>query len=56
MSQEKLQPTVDPSIGVQRDSETPLPKKPSFLFLVSTSIGILVILLLVMGSYYGVAR
>jgi hypothetical protein len=56
MTEENLQPTIDPDLGVQRDSETPLPQKPSFLFLVATSVGVLVILLLIFGSYYGVAR
>ncbi|WP_190483185.1 hypothetical protein [Pseudanabaena sp. FACHB-2040] len=46
--------TLEPT-GVQRDSETPTPKKPSVLFLLSTSIGILLIVLLSFSIYNGIA-
>lgn len=56
MAEHELDPkTLEPT-GVQRDSETPMPKKPSFLFLVSTSVGILVIIILAASAYYGVAH
>jgi hypothetical protein len=42
--------------GVQHDSETPLPKKPSFLFLISTSIGVITIILLAVTAYNGIAH
>jgi hypothetical protein len=42
--------------GVQHDSEEPLPKKPSFLFLVSVTIGVLTIILVSASAYYGIAR
>lgn len=42
--------------GVQYDSETPLPKKPSVLFLAATSIGVLTIILLAASAYYGIVR
>lgn len=41
---------------VVHDSEQSLTKKPSFLFIVSTSIGILTILALVINAYYGIVR
>lgn len=47
--------TLEPT-GVQSDRETPFSKKPSFLFLVSTSLGILLILLLAVSAYQGIAR
>lgn len=42
--------------GVLHDNEQPLAKKPSFLFLVSTSIGVLTILSIVISAYYGIIR
>ena len=42
--------------SVVHDSEQPLSKKPSFLFIVSTSIGVLTILALVINAYYGIIR
>ncbi|MBW4419578.1 MAG: hypothetical protein KME13_10150 [Myxacorys californica WJT36-NPBG1] len=42
--------------GVQHDSETPLPQKPSLLFIVSTSIGVLTLIAVAAGAYYGVAQ
>jgi hypothetical protein len=39
--------------GVQRDSETPVPQKPSFLFIASVSIGVLLIILVAASSYFG---
>lgn len=42
--------------GVQHDSETPLPKKPSVLFIVSTSIGVITLILLTVSAYYGIAQ
>ena len=56
MAKQKLHPTVSKPKGVQHDSETPLRKKPSLLFIVSTSIGVLVILLLTFSAYYGMAH
>ena len=40
--------------AVQHDSETPLPKKPSVLFILSTSIGLITILTVVISAYRGV--
>jgi hypothetical protein len=54
-SQNKASFEQEPT-GVQKDSETPTPKKPSVLFLVSTSIGVLLIILLVSSAYFGVAH
>lgn len=42
--------------GVERDRDQPLTNKPSFLFIVSTSIGILTILLIAANAYYGIIR
>lgn len=42
--------------GVQHDSETPLPKKPSFLFIISTTIGVLTIILLAVSAYHGITH
>lgn len=42
--------------GVQHDSETPLPKKPSFLFIISTSLGLGTLILLAVSAYYGMAH
>ena len=42
--------------GVQRDSETPLPKKPSLLFLISTSLGVITLIVLAASAYYGMAQ
>jgi hypothetical protein len=44
-----------PDLGVQHDNETPLPKKPSLLFIGSIAIGVLTILLLTLNAYHGVA-
>ena len=41
-------------LGVQHDSETPLPKKPSLLFILSVSIGVITIALLTFSAYHGV--
>ena len=52
--------TTDPNqhqpAGVQLDNETPLPKKPSVLFIAATSIGIVTIILLSVSAYYSAAR
>ncbi|NJL21565.1 MAG: hypothetical protein HC895_13325 [Leptolyngbyaceae cyanobacterium SM1_3_5] len=48
---ENLVPT-----GVQRDSETPISKKPSVLYIAGIVIGTLTIVLLAAQSYYNVAR
>ncbi|MBD1928494.1 hypothetical protein H6F74_19905 [Trichocoleus sp. FACHB-90] len=40
---------------VQHDSETPLPKKPSFLFIISTSVGLITIITVVISLYRGIA-
>jgi hypothetical protein len=54
-SEQNLDPkTLEPT-GVQRDSETPTPKKPSVLFLLSTSIGVLLIILLSISIYSGIS-
>ncbi|HEY9880473.1 MAG TPA: hypothetical protein V6D29_18590 [Leptolyngbyaceae cyanobacterium] len=54
-SDQNLNPqTLEPT-GVQHDSETPLPKKPSVLFLLSTSIGVIGIILLSLQIYHGLA-
>ncbi|MBD2084144.1 MULTISPECIES: hypothetical protein [unclassified Coleofasciculus] len=41
--------------AVQHDSETPLAKKPSVLFILSTSIGLITIITVVISVYRGVA-
>lgn len=38
------------------ESNLPVPAKPSFQYITSVSIGVLVIILLAAVSYYGVAR
>ncbi|MBE9182677.1 hypothetical protein IQ268_29510 [Oculatella sp. LEGE 06141] len=55
MSPETTPPNSSDPYGVQHDSETPLPKKPSFLFIVTTSLGVITIILLAVGAYYGVS-
>lgn len=40
--------------GVQHDSETPVAKKPSVLYLVSISLGILTIIFLATTAYKGI--
>ena len=50
-----LKPTAAPT-GVQHNSETPLPQKPSFLFFLSTSVGVLVIILLAVSAYHGLTH
>jgi hypothetical protein len=55
-SESKVTSKSSEPAGVQRDSETPLPKKPSLLFIVSTSLGVLIIILLAFSAYHGVAR
>lgn len=42
--------------GVQRDSETPLPKKPSLLFLISISLGVITLIGVAASAYYGMAQ
>lgn len=42
--------------GVQHDDETPLPKKPSLLFIISTSVGVLTLILVAASAFYGLAR
>jgi hypothetical protein len=49
-------PEAPQPTGVQHDSETPLPKKPSFLYLVSTTIGVLLIILLATSAYHGITH
>lgn len=55
-SDKSLDPNTLEPTGVQHDSETPIPQKPSFLFLASVSLGVLLILLLAYSSYQGIAR
>lgn len=55
MSNQNLDPQTLAPTGVQHDSETPLPQKPSVLFLVSTSIGVLGIILLALQIYSGLS-
>jgi hypothetical protein len=47
--------TLEPT-GVQHDRETPIPQKPSFLFITSISLGVLLIIVLAASSYYGIGR
>lgn len=54
--EESSNPNASQPTGVQRDSETPLPKKPSFLYLVSTTIGVLAIILLAVSAYHGITH
>jgi hypothetical protein len=46
----------DQPTGVQRDRDTPLPQKPSFLYFTSVGLGVLVIILLATSAYYGIIR
>lgn len=39
--------------GVQRDSETPVPQKPSVLFILSTSAGVLTLIYVAYSLYHG---
>ncbi len=60
-SEEKLTPNhlkatgVQPE-GVQDDSATPIPQKPSFLFLVSTLIGVITLVVLAISGYHGITQ
>jgi hypothetical protein len=47
--------TAEPT-GVQKDSETPIPQKPSFLFLGATAIGVITILVVAASAYYGITH
>ncbi len=42
--------------GVQKDSETPVPQKPSFLFLGATAIGVITIIVLAVSAYHGITH
>lgn len=52
----KLEATGIQPEGVQKDSETPAPKKPSVLFLVSTLIGVATIIILSISAFHGVTQ
>lgn len=60
-SGEKLNPNhlkatgVQPQ-GVQDDNATPVPQKPSFLFLVSTLIGVITLVVLSISAYHGITH
>ncbi len=47
--------TAEPA-GVQKDSQTPIPQKPSFLFLGATAIGVITIIVLAVSAYHGIAH
>lgn len=47
--------TTQPT-GVQKDSETPMPQKPSFLFLGATAIGVITIIVLAVSAYHGITH
>lgn len=53
---ETKEPSSRASTPVLHDNEQPLLKKPSFLFLLSTSIGVFLIVLLAVNAYYGLIR
>jgi hypothetical protein len=53
--EESLNVNAQPT-GVQHDSEEPLSKKPSFLYLVSVTIGVLTIILLSVSAYHGITH
>jgi hypothetical protein len=55
-SKESFDHNAPQPTGVQHDSETPLPQKPSFLFIVSTSIGVITIILLTVSAYHGITH
>ena len=42
--------------GVQRDSETPLPQKPSFLFFLTTGLVVLTMIVVTYGAYRGIVH
>ncbi len=47
--------TAEPT-GVQKDSETPVPQKPSVLFLGATAIGVVTIIVLAISAYHGITH
>ncbi len=49
---------IDPGqpTGVQRDSETPIPQKPSFLFITSALLVITILVLVISRGYFGLAH
>jgi hypothetical protein len=47
--------TAEPT-GVQKDSATPIPQKPSFLFLGATAIGVITIIVLAVSAYHGITH
>jgi hypothetical protein len=55
-SEQSFDPNTLEPTGIQHDSETPIPQKPSFLFITSISLGVLLIILLAVSSYYGISR
>ena len=42
--------------GVQHDAETPIPQKPSFLFITSALLVVAVLVLVIARGYYGLAH
>jgi hypothetical protein len=54
--EETFDPNAPQPTDVQRDSETPLAKKPSFLFIISTTIGVPTIILLAVSAYHGITH
>lgn len=47
--------TTEPT-GVQKNSETPIPQKPSFLFLGATAIGVITLIVLAVSAYHGITH
>ncbi len=49
---------VDPGqpAGVQHDSETPVPQKPSFLFTTAALLVIVTLVFVIVRGYYGLAH
>lgn len=53
---DKTKPTQGQPDSVLHESELPLVKKPSFLYIVSVSIGVLTIILLAVNAYHGITQ
>lgn len=56
LTSDKLKATGIQPEGVQKDGETPVPQKPSFLFLVSTVIGVATIIIVSISAYQGLTH
>lgn len=55
-SEERTTVKTGQPAGVQKDSATPVPQKPSFLFLGATAIGVITIIVLAISAYHGITH